>query len=121
MRARQRPEFAVPGVSAWLIRALAIVAIWVAAAAVDAYLWRGGSGVIHGALGAGFATVDATVKCDGPVVARADLNSREVRFRCQLALGGLWPFFTEFRSPQLESIFLAPLDRRLPQRVGASG
>lgn len=111
----------MPRVSAWWIRVLAIIAFWVAAAVVDAYLWRGGPGVIHGALGTGFVAVDSAVTCDGPVVARADFTSREVRFRCQHALGGLWPFFTEFRSPQLESIFLAPLDRRLPQRTGASG
>lgn len=105
--------------SRWKVRLLAVAAFWLAAAIVDAYLWRAGGGVINGALGSGFLAADPSAQCDGPVVVRADLKARKVRFRCQLALGGIWPFFKEFESPQLEAIFLAPFDRRTP-RTGAS-
>lgn len=107
------------GASRWKVRLFAVAVFWIAAAGLDAYLWRVGVGVINGALGSGLVAADASVKCEGPVVVRADLKARKVRFRCQLALGGIWPFFREFESPQLESIFLAPFDRKAP-RTGAS-
>lgn len=107
------------GASRWKVRLLAVAAFYVAAAGLDAYLWRVGVGVINGALGSGFVAADASVKCDGPVAVRADLKARKVRFRCHLALGGIWPFFREFESLQLESNFLAPFDRIAP-RTGAS-